>query len=86
MVDVVAYRFVPCDEEERPREDSRYTTIAAERLGVGSRVEAALLGYDTWEVIEVRDETGPLVGAKDGFGNDIALAGTVVCRGESRPA
>ena len=80
-----AYRFVACDDEGGPRASSQYTTIAAERLGVGSRVEAALLGYDTWVVIEVRDETGPLVGAKDRCGNDIALAGTVVCRGESRP-
>ena len=85
-VDAFAYRFVPCDDEGHPRASSQYTTIAAERLEVGSRIEAALLGHDTWVVVEVRDETGPLAGVRDRRGNDIPLAGTVVCRGEPRPA
>ena len=77
----VAYRFVPCDEAGQPREDSRYTTVTTERLDVGSRIDAAIFGYTRWEVIEVRSETEPLLGALDSSGNDVPLAGTLICRG-----
>jgi hypothetical protein len=43
----------------------------------------ALFGYTTWEVVEVRSETGPLLGARDRFGNKVPLAGTLICRGTS---
>jgi hypothetical protein len=79
----VAYRFVPCDADGHPRENSQYTTISTERLGVGSRIDADLLGYQTWEVVEVRKATSPLLGAQDRGGKDIPLAGTVICRGVS---
>jgi hypothetical protein len=77
----VAYRFVPCDANGNLRENSQLTTITTELLSVGSKIEAAILGYQRWEVVEVRDATSPLVAARDSFGRDIALAGTVVCRG-----
>lgn len=80
MENSVAYRFVPCDSNGNPRENSQLT-ITTEPLGVGSKIEAAILDYQTWEVVEVRDATSPLVAARDSFGRDIALAGTVVCRG-----
>jgi hypothetical protein len=79
----VAYRFVPCDEDGRPRERSQHTTITTQAFTVGSRIEATLLGYTTWEVVEVRREAGSLLGARDKFGNDVTLAGTIVCRGVS---
>jgi hypothetical protein len=79
----VAYRFIPCGEDGKPREGSQYTTITTEDLAVGSRIEATVLGYTTWEVVDVRKETRPLSGARDTHGNDIPLAGTVVCRGVS---
>jgi hypothetical protein len=42
----VAYRFLPCDDEGRPREGSQYTTVADdnENLGVGSVIQAAIFG------------------------------------------
>ena len=76
-----AYRFLPLDENGEPRETSQYTTITSETLTVGSRIEAEMLGYSAWEVTDVRPETRPLLGARDRLGNDIPLAGTVVCRG-----
>jgi hypothetical protein len=76
----VAYRFLPCDEAGLPRENSELTIITTERLCVGSRIDAALLGYTTWEVVEARSETGPLLGAHDKFGNELSLAGTLICR------
>jgi hypothetical protein len=79
--DSVAYRFVPCDDEGQPRENSRYTTITTERLDVGSKIDAQLLGYSTWEVVELRAETRPLLGARDKLGNDVPLAGSLICRG-----
>jgi hypothetical protein len=82
-MDKVAYRFVPCDEAGRPHEGSQYTTTTTEDLTVGSRIEATLLGYTSWEVVEVRRATRPLLGARDTFGNDVPLAGTIVCRGVS---
>jgi hypothetical protein len=82
-VEQVAYRFVPCDDEGQPRENSSYTTLSTERLDVGSRIDAALFGDRTWEVIEVRSETRPLLGARDRFGNDVSLVGTLICRGVS---
>lgn len=78
-----AYRLVPCDEDGQPRENSQYTTITSERLGVGSRLEAALFGYTTWEVVEVRSATRPLLGARVRSGNDVPLAGTLICRAVS---
>jgi hypothetical protein len=79
----VAYRFVPCDEEGQPRENSQYTTISTESLDVGSRIEAALCGYTTWEVVEVRSRTEPLLGASDSFGSEVPLGDTLICRGVS---
>jgi hypothetical protein len=79
----VAYRLVPCDEEGQPCENSQYTTITTERLDIGTRIDLALFGYTTWEVVEVRSETGPLLGARDRFGNKVPLAGTLICRGTS---
>jgi hypothetical protein len=79
----LAYRFVPCDEEGKPRENSRYTTITTERLDVGSTIEAAVFGYTTWEVVEIRSEAPPLLGVRDRLGNDVPLAGTLICRGMS---
>jgi hypothetical protein len=76
----IAYHFVPCDEDGQPRENSQYTTITSERLGVGSRLEEALFGYTTWEVVEVRSGTRPLLGARDRSGNNVPLAGTLICR------
>jgi hypothetical protein len=76
-----AYRFVPCDETGTPRQNSQYTTITTEDLVVGSRIEGTFLGYTTWEVVELRTSTGPVLGARDKFGDDIPLAGTIICRG-----
>jgi hypothetical protein len=78
-----AYRFVPCDDNGHPRENSQYTTITHEPLGVGSRIDATLFGYTVWEVVEVTTETKPLLEARDRDGNDLPLAGTVICRGVS---
>jgi hypothetical protein len=79
----LAYRFLPLDEEEQPRESSQYTITSAQRIDVGSRVEAALLGYTTWEVVEVRSEAGPLLDVRDRFGAEMPFAGTLVCCGVS---
>jgi len=79
----IAYRFVPCDGDGHPRENSRYTTITSERLGTGSRLAAPLFGYTTWEVVEVRVATQPPLGARDRLGNDLRLAGTLICRAVS---
>lgn len=76
-----AYRFVPCDKSGAPREGSQYTTITENDLAVGSRIEGIFLGYTTWEVVEVHQETRPLLGARDEFGHDVPLGGTIVCRG-----
>ncbi len=78
-----AYRFLPCDEDGNPRENSRYTTVTTERLDIGSTIEVALFGYTKWEVVELRAETGSLAGAWDKDGNEVTFAGTVICRGVS---
>ena len=82
----LAYRFQPCDDEGRPRENSRYTTVAGngEVLGVGSVVEAAIFGYEEWEVVEVRQDRGSFVSAFDGDGAPLPFGGTLVCRGVRR--
>jgi hypothetical protein len=67
----------------RPLESAQYTTITSERLVVGSRIDAALFGDTTWEVVEVRSETRPPLGARDRLGNDVPLAGTLICRAVS---
>lgn len=79
----VAYRFVPCDEEGRPRESSEYTSIhdTSETVQVGSVIEADLLGHRQWEVVEVRQDSGGLMSAADADGDSIRLGGTLVCRG-----
>jgi hypothetical protein len=79
-VEQAACRFVPCDDAGRPRETSQFTILAAE-LRVGSRVDAELLGYSTWEVVELRTSPRPLLAARDRHGNDVPVAGAVVCRG-----
>jgi len=78
----VAYRFLPCDDEG-PREQSQYTSIhdAGETVAVGSVIEANILGYQRWEVVEVRDDPGGLMSATDADGDPILLGGTLVCRG-----
>jgi hypothetical protein len=74
----VAYRFVPCDEAGRPRE--QYTTITSEHLSVGTRIDAALFGYKTWGVVQMLNDHRPLLDARDKFANDLPLAGTLICR------
>jgi hypothetical protein len=80
-VQEVAYRFIPCDEEGRPRENSQLTIVTVQDLGVGSTIDQEMLGYSSWEVLELLPEARPLLGAGDGLGSDIPLAGTLVCRG-----
>jgi len=79
----VAYRFVPCAEDGRPRNGSQYTSIrdTSENIRVGSVLEASLLGYTRWEVIEMRADSGGLLDATGADGMDIPLGGTLVCRG-----
>lgn len=80
----VAYRFVPYDEGEGPRENSMYTSIrdASEKIEVGSEIETipTFLGHRRWQVVEVRPGTGGMLGAKDADGTPIPLGGTLVCR------
>jgi hypothetical protein len=82
----VAYRFVPCDENGRPRENSQYTSIrdVEERIQAGSTITANLLGFSEWEVVELRGPSGPLEGATDEQGAPIPVGGTLVCRGVRR--
>jgi hypothetical protein len=79
----VAYRFLPCDDAGRPRENSQYTIVrdGLEPLGVGSVIEADLFGYHEWKAIELRDESNSLLAAADADGTPIPLGGTLVCRG-----
>jgi hypothetical protein len=79
----VAFRFFPCDDEGRPREQSQLTSIhdAAEAVGVGSVIEADLFGYDRWEVVEVREDSGGLMSATGADGASIPFGGTLICRG-----
>jgi len=76
-----AYRFVPIGEDGIPREPSNYTLTTDELLDVGSPVEASLLGFERWMVVEMRSEPRPLLAAQDASGRDLPLAGTVVCKG-----
>ena len=82
----VAYRFLPCDDEGRPRENSQYTTISddGEALGVGSVLEADISSYAEWEVVEVRQDRGSFVSASDADGPPLGFGGTLVCRGVRR--
>jgi hypothetical protein len=79
----VAYRFLPCDDEGRPREQSQLTSIhdASESVAVGSLIEADILGYQRWEVVDVREDSGGLLSATGAGGDSIPLGGTLVCRG-----
>jgi hypothetical protein len=79
----VAFRFLPCDGDGRPREQSQFTSIhdMSEGVVVGSLIEADLLGYRRWEVVEVREETGGLMSATGADGDPIPLGGTLLCRG-----
>jgi hypothetical protein len=43
-------------------------------------IDASLLGYDRWEVVEFRDTSRGLLGATDKDGTPIPLGGTLVCR------
>jgi hypothetical protein len=82
MAAELAYRFVPCDEGGRPRENSQITTIREEgTVGLGSVLEIEILGFRRWEVIEVRASSGRLSAATAADGTDIPLGGTLVCRG-----
>ena len=78
----VAYRFLPCGRDGRPRESSQYTYVAdaAEIFSTGSVIDSGVLGVKKWQVVEVREETGPLRGARDSDGSDLALGGTLVCQ------
>jgi hypothetical protein len=82
-VSKIAYRFLPCDEGGRPMEESQLTSIreGSERIEVGSVIEANLLGYAEWEVVEIREASGPIGAACDSNGVPIAVVGTLVCRG-----
>jgi len=81
----VAYRFVPCDEDGRPRENSQYTWVcdASEKIEVGSVLEtdAPSLGYRRWEVVEIREDSGGLIRAIGRDGTPRGFGGTLVCRG-----
>jgi hypothetical protein len=79
----VAYCFLPCDDEGRLCEQSQLTSIhdTGESLTVGSVIEADILGYQRWEVIEVREASGGLMSATGADGASIPLGGTLVCRG-----
>jgi hypothetical protein len=76
-----AYRFVPCNADGTPRENSELALLTSERLTVGSTVDLELDGFSRWEVVELRPETGPLIRATDASGNDLGVGGTIVCRG-----
>jgi hypothetical protein len=84
----VAYRFLPCDDDGRPRENSQYTTIAdsGEALGVGSVLKAEIFGNAEWEVVEVRQDRGSFVSASDADGTQLPFGGTLVCRGVMPPS
>lgn len=79
----VAYRFLPCADDGSPRENSNVVSIREEDegIGVGSVIEADLLGHERWQVIEVRSSAGPLVSATGADGEPLPIAGTLVCRG-----
>ena len=78
----VAYRFLPCDQDGRKRENSQYTYVAdaAEIFSPGSVIVSGVLGVEKWQVVEVREETGPLRSARDRDGSDLVLGGTLVCQ------
>ena len=78
----VAYRFLPCDEEGRPREHSQYTFVAdaSEIFSTGTVIDSGVLGVERWQVVEVRREAGPLRGARDSDGSDLVIGGTLVCQ------
>jgi len=78
----VAYRFLPCDQDGRPRENSQYTYIAdaAEIFSTGTVIDSGVLGIEKWQVVEVREETGPMRDARDSDGSHLALGGTLVCK------
>ncbi len=82
----VAYRFVPCDDTGRPRENSQFTTIrdASEKIESGAIISADLLGFQEWEVVEVRESAGPLGSVSEADGTAIPLGGSIVCRGVRR--
>ena len=44
-------------------------------------IEASLLGYAEWEVVEIRESSGPVGAACDSNGIPIAVVGTLICRG-----
>ena len=64
-------------------EGSQLTSIreGSERIEVGSVIEASLLGFCEWEVVEIRESPGPIGAACDSDGVPIAVVGTLVCRG-----
>ena len=76
-----AYRFVPCDADGKPRENSELALLTDERLEVGSVVELELDSFSTWEVVELWPERGPLVSVTSPAGDDLSVEGTIVCRG-----
>ena len=84
----VAYRFVPCDVRGRARENSQFTMIrdTSERIATGSIITADLLGFQQWEVVELRDSSGPLGSVSEADGTAIPLGGSIVCRGVRHPS
>lgn len=69
-----AYRLLPLDEEGNPREGSQYVLVREKPVQVGDQIDGR------WEVVELRAETGGLMGARDADGTELPLAGTAVCK------
>jgi hypothetical protein len=81
----LAYRFLPLDREDQPRGESQYVVMSEREPTVGDRVDARLLGYEVWEVVERRSGTAGaasvLLAVADPDGRDVPPAGTLICRG-----
>lgn len=85
-----AYRFVPSHIREGPgiTADGRayvrsaaYTHVTDRELHAGDLIDGPFLGFERWEVLEVRGDGGPLLASYDKNGQPLAVAGTIVCRG-----
>ncbi len=83
----IAYRFIPCDDDETPREGSQLMLVSAARIAVGSLVEEDLFCCSVWEVVAVRAEDQLFRGAHDERGNEIPLGAATIsflCRPNTR--
>lgn len=74
------YRFVPLGDDGKPNENARYMLTSEEPFVPGSRIRQSMLGHPEWEVLQVSDESGSLLEARDSSGRELPLAGTVICR------